>query len=152
MPAGAMRDAFLDDVIRITELFMRTMETDVVDIRLEAIGHDSCWKFHRDQVPARLLTTYRGPGTEWVHPQDGDTAIAEQKSFPGPIENLPTHHVGLFKGGLAEDGTGIVHRSPPIIGTGVSRLLLCLNLPSRISPELWRPATAGDSSTFGKDG
>ena len=144
MPGGAMRDAFLDDVIAIAEPFMRTLQTDVVDIRLETIDHDACWKFHRDHVPARLLTTYRGPGTEWVHPQDSDEAISDQKSYRGPIERFPRHAVGLFKGSRAGDGEGIVHRSPPIEGTGISRLFLCLNLPSMTSPTLWTPAVDAD--------
>jgi len=30
-----------------------------------------------------------------------------------------------------------VHRSPPILGTGKTRLLLCLNTPSETSPLPW---------------
>jgi len=142
MPGGAMRDAFLDDVVVLTELFMRALETDVVDIRLETIDHDACWKFHRDHVPARLLTTYRGPGTEWVHPRDSHNALTDQKTYQGPMERFSRYAVGLFKGNQAVDGEGIVHRSPPIKETGVSRLFLCLNLPSKTSPALWRPRQA----------
>jgi hypothetical protein len=136
MPAGPMRDAFKADLVSLTEAFCRTMDTDVVDIRLETVTHDGCWKYHRDNVPVRLLTTYRGPGTQWVTPEHSDAALAQQKAYAGPLEQFADHTVGLFKGSKAENGSGIVHRSPPILGTGTTRILLCLNLPSAASPEL----------------
>lgn len=136
-PGGALRDVLLDDIIKLATSFMDTMDCDDrVDIRLEAIQHDACWKFHRDCVAARLVTTYRGPGTQWVRPNNSAAALAEQKSYQGPIHSFTKHAVGLFKGSQAESASGIVHRSPPISGSGVVRLLLCLNLPSAASPSL----------------
>ena len=120
-----------------TEDAVGVMATPEVDIRLETIRHDACWKFHRDHVPARLLTTYRGPGTEWVHPRDGAAALSEQKSFRGRIERFPEHSVGLFKGSRGGSRAGIVHRSPPVALSGEVRLFLCLNLPSIMSPSSW---------------
>ncbi|HMQ13180.1 MAG TPA: DUF1826 domain-containing protein [Candidatus Competibacter phosphatis] len=136
-PGGAMRDALLDDLIRLATLFMDTLDSGRVDIRLETVQHDACWKFHRDNVAARLVTTYRGPGTQWVRPHDNAMALAVQKSYQGIIQHFPKHAVGLFKGSRAGPASGIVHRSPPISGSGVVRLLLCLNLPSAASPDLW---------------
>lgn len=135
-PAGAMRDAFLADLVSLSEAFCRTMDAAFVDIRLETIRHDGCWKYHRDHVPARLLTTYRGPGTQWVRPEYSDAALSQQTAYSDPVEQFTEHAVGLFKGSKAERGRGIVHRSPPIVGTGATRILLCLNLPSAASPEL----------------
>jgi len=135
-PTGSMRDAFLADLLSLSDAFCRTMDTDVVDIRLETVRHDGCWKFHRDNVPARLLTTYRGPGTQWVGPEHSDAALSRQKDYSDALEQFTDHAVGLFKGSRAERGRGIVHRSPPILGTGATRILLCLNLPSAASPEL----------------
>lgn len=140
MPDGAMRDALLDDVLQLATLFMDMLDSDRVDIRLETVQHDACWKFHRDNVAARLVTTYRGPGTQWVRPHDSTTALAEQKSYRGPIQHFPKNAVGLFKGSQARPASGIVHRSPPISGSGITRLLLCLNLPSAASPDLWIPS------------
>lgn len=139
MPRCDLQDAFLEDVVALTHLFMTVMSTRLVDIRLESLSHDGCWKFHRDRVPARLLTTYRGPSTEWVRPADSNLALAEQREYPGALEQFGRYDVGLFKGSIASEGEGIVHRSPPISGSGISRLLLCLNLPTRVSPEPWSP-------------
>jgi hypothetical protein len=135
-PTGSMRDSFLADLVSLSEAFCRTMDTDVLDIRLETVRHDGCWKYHRDHVPARLLTTYRGPGTQWVRPEHSEAALLQQKTYGDPVEQFSEHAVGLFKGNTTEHGRGIVHRSPPILGTGATRILLCLNLPSAASPEL----------------
>lgn len=138
--AGAMRAALVDDVLGLAQRFMAVMRCPVVDLRLEVLHHDACWKFHRDYVAARMLTTYRGPGTEWVAQADSATALSLQRSYDGPMHRFPRHAVGLFKGNRASPSRGVVHRSPPIASAGVTRLLLCLNLPSEASPELWKPA------------
>lgn len=138
MPAASpMTDALADDVQSLVALFARLAGCDTVDIRLERIVGNACWKFHRDHVPVRLLTTYRGPGSQWVAPAEADRALRDQERYNGPLHRLPRHAIGLFKG-CADDGcTGIVHRSPPIAGTGSTRLLLCLNVPTSASPPRW---------------
>ncbi len=130
--------ALATDVLTLTMLFADITGAPAVDIKLERIRNDACWKFHRDCVVARLLTTYRGPATEWVHPEDSDAALREQTDYAGRLERLSCHAVALFKGSCAHPASGIVHRSPPIRGSGVTRLLLCLNLETDASPDLWR--------------
>ena len=137
MPPGDMRNLLLSDVDDLVSAFARITQSDLVDVRLECVSHDACWKFHRDCVEARMLTTYRGPATEWVRPIHAKRALREQKRFKGPVEHLRVHDVAIFKGSCAGEGSGIVHRSPPIAGTGGTRLLLCLNKPSDASPEPW---------------
>ena len=140
MPAGNMRDLLIEDVAGLVAAFAKVVATDLVDIRLECVTHDACWKFHRDCVEARFLTTYRGPGTEWVMPVHASRALREQRDFNGPIERIDARDGLLFKGSSAGPGIGIVHRSPPIEGTGDTRLLLCLNSPSVTSPLPWTSA------------
>ena len=136
--AGDMRDLLIADIAKLVQVFSRITASAHVDVRLERVDDDACWKFHRDSVDARLLTTYRGPTTEWVQPAHGERAILEQEGFTGPLEHLGIDDVALFKGTQAAGtGRGIVHRSPPIIGTGCVRLLLCLNEPTVASPDPW---------------
>jgi len=137
MPPGDMRDLLLGDVDDLVSAFARITQSDLVDVRLEHVSHDACWKFHRDCVEARLLTTYRGPATEWVQPHHAARALREQKRFNGPLEHFRIHDVAIFKGSCAGPGSGIVHRSPPIAGTSQTRLLLCLNKRSATSSEPW---------------
>jgi hypothetical protein len=137
MPPGEMRDLLIQDVDDIVLAFSRITRSELVDVRLERVSHDACWKFHRDRVDARLLTTYRGPATEWIQPCHAEQALNEQKRYSGPIERFQTNDVAIFKGSCVGQGRGIVHRSPPIAGTGRTRLLLCLNKRSVTSPEPW---------------
>lgn len=137
MPPGDMRDLLIGDAGALVSAFSEVTRSDLVDVRLERVNNDACWKFHRDSVEARLLTTYRGPGTEWVRPVQAERALQEQKQFKGTLEHLRMHDVAIFKGSCAGAGKGIVHRSPPVSGTGDTRLLLCLNKPSAASPERW---------------
>ncbi len=138
MPPGDMRDLLLADIDDLVSAFARITQSDLVDVRLERVSHDACWKYHRDCVEARILTTYRGPGTEWIQPIHAERALRAQKQFEGPVEHLENNDVAIFKGSCAAPGIGIVHRSPPLAGSGCTRLLLCLNQLSAASPEPWR--------------
>ncbi|MBO88218.1 MAG: hypothetical protein CMP14_01740 [Rickettsiales bacterium] len=137
LPNKDMRDLFVKDIHLLVTKFAAITRNTLVDVRLERISHDACWKFHFDAVEKRLLTTYRGPNTEWIQPEHSTEALRKQRDYSGPIESLKHNDVAIFKGSRAETGMGIVHRSPPIADTGFTRLLLCLNAPSIVSPEPW---------------
>jgi hypothetical protein len=132
------RAGFIRDVSDLVARFSRLASSPTVDIRLDLIEHDACWKFHRDRTELRMLCTYLGPGTQYVPDIYGEQAIRDQRDYTGPVTNIPARDIALFKGDLRERGVGVVHRSPPIVGTGKRRLLLCINKPSEISPPLWR--------------
>lgn len=131
-PDGATADALLHDIVDLAERFADIADCDEVDIRLDVVRDDSCWKFHRDRVALRLVTTYLGPGSQYVAEEYAEEAASQQKDYSGPIENIPEQAVALFKGALDAFGTGVMHRSPPIAGSGETRLLLCLNPPFNV--------------------
>lgn len=130
-------DLFIEDVESLVFTYAKITSAKLVDVRLEKINDNACCKFHRDFVKTRLLTTYRGPNTEWIRPEYSEQAICQQKHYIGPIEKLPTYGVLIFRGNVGKIETGIVHRSPPIENTGHNRLLLCLNEESETSPGQW---------------
>ena len=130
-------DLLIKDIEGLALVYAEITGEEMVDIRLERVRDNACWKFHRDNVKTRLLTTYRGPNTEWVLPEYGEQALRQQLQFEGPIESLAPHDVAIFNGCSSASGSGIVHRSPPIEGTGYTRLLLCLNQKSDTSPDPW---------------
>ena len=132
-----INDLLVEDIEGLTLAFAEITGDRMVDVRLERVSDNACWKFHRDFVKTRLLTTYRGPSTEWVLPEYGEQALRQQLQFKGPIESLAPHDVANFKGCSSATESGIVHRSPPIEGTGYTRLLLCLNQKSDTSPAPW---------------
>lgn len=121
------RQAFVEDVARLARAFAALSGGPLVDLRLDAVAHDSCWRFHRDHVGYRLNATYRGPGTQWLPPEHAVRALRSQRHYRGPLNEMPRFAVGLFKG-VARAGVGaIVHRSPPVAGSGQTRLFLCVN-------------------------
>lgn len=135
MPPHRMRAWLVDDVESLARGYAQLQGLTAVDIRLEAVDGDACWRFHRDHVALRLLTTYRGPGTEWVAPDAAEAALAAQQGFAGPIQRIARGTVAVMKGSQHDAGAGILHRSPPVDGLGVTRLLLAVNAPSDASPE-----------------
>ncbi len=135
-PDNDMRRILVEDIEYLVSRFATITRSDCVDIRLETITHDACWKFHQDLVDVRLLSTYLGPATQWVKPDNSKYALRDQNQFAGQIENMGTSDVSIFKGNCEENCDGIVHRSPPINSSGQTRLLLCLNKQTATSPPL----------------
>ena len=142
---GAMtgpRQFLAQDIIDLSRRFAAIAKTDQVDIRLDVIQRDACWRFHRDASTLRLLTTYRGPATQIPPVRFVAKALKEQRDYRGPLKELPHHSVAIFRGDPDDSGRGVLHRSPPVAGTGITRLLLCLNLPSGASPKAWKKKVA----------
>lgn len=127
LPDSAERRALVGDIAALAQAFAALVRSPDIDLRLEAVDHDSCWRFHRDHVGLRLNTTYRGPGTQWLPPEHAPRALKAQRRYRGPLNEMPRFAVGLFKGVERAGADAVVHRSPPVVGTGQTRLFLCLN-------------------------
>jgi len=121
------RSRLIDDIADLAARFARISGSLRVDLRLEALDHDGCWRFHRDHVGLRLNATYRGPGTQWPPFDQTARALRAQRRYRGALNELPRFSAGLFKGVRRAGPAAILHRSPPVVGSGVTRLFLCLN-------------------------
>ena len=121
------RACLIDDVAGLATRFGRISGAPRVDVRIEALDHDGCWRFHRDYVGLRLNATYRGPGTQWPPLEQAARALRAQRRYRGALDELPRFAVGLFKGVQRAKAASVVHRSPPLAGSGVTRLFLCIN-------------------------
>lgn len=137
-PVRPLPASLLQDIVALARRFARLANDELVDVRLELVSRDACWKFHRDQVTFRMIVSYTGPGTQWVAPADAPAALAAQRGYEGPLHAVPVGAVAIFRG-AAGPGGGVVHRSPPIAGTGTRRLLLCIDRQTAASPPPWRP-------------
>lgn len=102
------------------------MACTAVTLRLEVVTSDACRKFHADYVTARLITSYAGPGSQWLRNGDAAALAAGVPAEQLPAQQLQPGDVALFKGRRWSD-TPIIHRSPPIAGTGQRRLVLVIN-------------------------
>lgn len=122
--ARHLHSMLVADVAALAKHFCDALALTRFELRLEVVTTDSCRKFHADYVSARLITTYVGPGTDWLDTREAEALARGQE--PGRINRMATGDVGLFKGKLATLHPAI-HRSPPISQSGETRLLLVLN-------------------------
>ncbi|KAJ55815.1 hypothetical protein ACMU_08555 [Actibacterium mucosum KCTC 23349] len=115
------RDWLVDDIAQLSRAFANLMEAPYLRLRLDAITTNACRKFHIDAVTARLVCTYRGQATQY--------GMAERGHVPNEIESVPSACPVVLRGTRWPDDapTGLLHRSPPIEGTGETRLLLVLD-------------------------
>lgn len=132
-PGHPGRDAWVADVAELIARFATLAGRAAVALRLDVLQHDGCRRWHRDCVPLRLLCTYRGPGTQWVPPDQAPAVMAQPDDDTPQTLSMTTGDVAVFKGcgwpGQPHDD-GIVHRSPRIRGSGLTRLVLVLDLPT----------------------
>lgn len=111
----------VEDIAAMAYIFGSIMDTPYVRLRLDVINTNACRKFHIDRIKARLICTYRGTGTQYGASEFGDD--------PKCIFTTPTGSAILLRGSLwkASAVPKLLHRSPPIEGTGETRLVLVLD-------------------------
>ncbi|MEM7778720.1 MAG: DUF1826 domain-containing protein, partial [Pseudomonadota bacterium] len=116
----AARETLADDVAKMATVFAGIMSSPYVRLRLDAISTNACRKFHVDAVKARLICTYRGRGTQYGVSTDGKE--------PHVVSDVPTGAPMILRGTLWPGAASrVLHRSPPIEGTGETRLVLVLD-------------------------
>jgi hypothetical protein len=119
---GPLPAALLRDIAGLAGRFAALVGTHAVRLRLEAIASNACRKIHADYTDIRLITTYAGPGTDYV-PLG---AAAEESS----LQAIPTGWIALFKGRTFHpDHPFCLHRSPPAADLGARRLVLVIDTP-----------------------
>lgn len=114
------RDAWRNDLLRLLVLARSLAPSAGLRIRLETKASEGCSLFHVDNVPLRLICTYRGAGTQWLP----DTAFDRCGLGRGNNDfvhdwselcQMPTGAVAVLKGLRfpGQDKLALVHRSPP---------------------------------------
>lgn len=134
--------AWLDDVELLTSAFCELFGLKQAGLRLRTLQNAMCPRFHVDRVPARLICSYGGIGTEWLpeYALDrqklgmGSGGLPDEHSGliidPTAIRRMPAYAVGLMKGEAWEgnEGQGFVHRSPTPTAVQPRRLVLTLDM------------------------
>lgn len=120
-PAGPERDRLVDDIAALADIFAGLMKARWLRLRLDVVTTNACRRFHIDAVTARLVCTYRGIGTQYGLSTDG--------AAPRRVFTVPTGAPILLRGTLWPERprAGLLHRSPPIEGTGETRHMLVLD-------------------------
>jgi len=118
--------SFYEDIQYLTKLFCELFDIKDAWLRIDAIDKPMCPRFHADHLKCRLVTTYYGPGTQWLPNSlvnrnklgHGNNGLADDISGlfskKSDIENLDVGDIGLLKGEawVNNEGLGLVHRSP----------------------------------------
>ena len=120
-PGGPERRMLVDDTAAVAEIFGTLMGARFLKLRFDVIATNACRRFHIDTVTARLVCTYRGTGTQYAFPITEDD--------PSEVFTVETGSPILLRGILWPErpNSGLRHRSPPIEGTGETRLILVLD-------------------------
>jgi hypothetical protein len=120
-PDGSHWRHLIEDIAELSQLFCDLMAAPYVRRRLGPITSNACRKFHIDAITVRLVCTYRGTGTQYGISHDG--------AEPKYILTVPTGTPILLRGTLWQEKprSGLLHRSPPIEGSGETRVVLVLD-------------------------
>ncbi len=121
-PAGFWRSPlaaeWLEDVVGLVTAFCRELGVDQCKLQLDK--DRPCVRYHADNVPLRLVCTYRGPGTLWLSEDNLDLKAAEAKGTgnddivlrPHDVQQAGEWDVLVMKGKRANT-TPLYHKSPP---------------------------------------
>lgn len=132
--------AFAEDVTSLVTMYSDLFGLVEVGLRLSVLDKTMCPRFHTDNLPCRLVTTYAGSGTEWLPEYEVDRSKLGSGSNGLPdamsgvyvnqqnIQQLTTGDVALLKGSgwQGNEDSAIVHRSP-VLALHEKRLLLTLD-------------------------
>ncbi|TDO95908.1 DUF1826 domain-containing protein [Marinomonas balearica] len=122
------RDILINDIALLFDAFSCLFELEEVGLRIALVKRAMCPRFHVDQVPCRLVTTYCGPATQWLENSNinraklgrGNDGLADEISGLMAKDTvklqLKAGDVALLKGEKWPDNEslGAVHRSPDV--------------------------------------
>jgi len=120
-PACDERERLVADTATLADIFAGLTSAPYLRLRFDVVTTNACRKFHIDAITARLICTYRGTGTQYGISSDG--------AEPRRVFTVPTGAPIMLRGMLWPERpkSGLLHRSPPIDGTGETRLVLVLD-------------------------
>ena len=112
----------------------------VIQYKINLYEKAMCPRFHVDNVPCRLITTYQGIATEWLPHNAADRSKLGTGNSGKPdsqsgiyqdesdIQQLSQGDVALLKGEgwVGNEGKGLIHRSPQL-SDQTSRLILTID-------------------------
>jgi hypothetical protein len=115
--AGVNHKALSNEMVQKVELFADLFGQEQMELRWEVTEHQSCPKFHCDNVFVRMLVTYFGPTTEFIDQSEPDVIY---RAPLGAIVFLKGHKHPTYQ-------DRILHRSPEF-AVGEKRFCMIINL------------------------
>ena len=120
-PKGPHRDWLVNDIATLAEAFADQTRTPYLRLRLSVVTTNACRKFHVDAITTRLICTYRGTGTQY--------GLSANGADPETVVTVRAGSPIVLRGRLwpNDPPSNVLHRSPPIEGSGETRLVLVLD-------------------------
>jgi len=111
----------IDDIAALGNIFSDIMSASLISLRLDCVTSNACRIFHIDAMKARLICTYRGTGTQYGNSHNGGD--------PKQIFTVPTGSPIILRGSHWErqNKQSLLHRSPPIEGSGEARFVVVID-------------------------
>ena len=120
-----------NDLALCAGLFSGCTCARLVTLRLECITDDACRLFHADNNVARLVTTYRGIGTQFVDPDTGWRPSEDAREPDASrIQHMQTGDVAIMRGARGSNDARSIplyHRSPPLSSVAEWRLFAAID-------------------------
>lgn len=124
LPDEIGKEQAISDIYLLADMLTCLFDCQAVGLRLAAINSAMCPRFHVDNIPVRLVTTYLGTGTQWLpnecadpsklghgaqgRPDNESGLYATEKS----IKQMNCFDVALLKGSAwGNDHAAAIHRS-----------------------------------------
>lgn len=139
LPQAPGKEQTVEDIYLLSDMLTYLFDCEEVGFRLICLNKAMCPRFHVDNIPIRLVTTYCGPGTEWLpnefaqHGNLGHAAegLSDQEtglySDEAHVQQMQSFDVGLLKGTTwDEQHFPAIHRSCALQGEQ-RRVLLTLD-------------------------
>ncbi|WP_024683646.1 DUF1826 domain-containing protein [Pseudomonas syringae] len=123
---------FIADVSWLVGAYACLLGAECVGLRLRVLDKAMCPRFHVDHVPVRLITTYGGVGSQWLHEGVMDRKqlgrLDAEPTDAAHIQQINSGDVALLKGERwhGNEGFGLIHRSPQLL-RNERRLILTLD-------------------------
>ena len=123
------------DILLLADMTSCLFDHSTLGVRLSVLQQAMCPRYHVDRVHCRLITTYVGPGMQWLP----NTAVDRTSVTAGPLalapdselphQNVYPQSVALCKGDRwpGNTGKGLIHRSPAV-AANEQRVLLTIDL------------------------
>lgn len=140
LPEFLGKTAFIEDLALLLDMYACLFDLEEVGLRLEVANRAMCPRFHTDKLGCRLVSTYRGKGTQWLYNSDadrtklgkGNKGLSDDESGiycnSTSIQKVDQGDVVLLKGEgwYDNEGLGAVHRSPPMF-EGEKRIVVTMD-------------------------
>jgi hypothetical protein len=104
------------DIAAVARSFLAQFDATEASLRIEVVNTNTCPKFHCDNIRVRVVTTYHGPGTEYVFTH-----------APDDVRGTPAGALLFLKGHKHPTHADAVHHRSPMVPPGEKRLCVVLD-------------------------